>query len=76
MIYSPPLDLSLLSNKRMCIMDANGALVFKAHMAANKTFKVELNVMKHRCLGTAASREEWIWQYRLRSLDFKDLKHL
>lgn len=32
--------------------------------------------MEHRCLATAASREEWIWNYRLGHLNFRDLKDL
>lgn len=54
-----------MKNKTIYVMYANGVLVLKAHMASNRTFKVDLKVMKHGCLATSASREEWIWHYRL-----------
>lgn len=41
-------------------MDANKVLVFKAPLAANRIFKVELKVMEYICLTTTASREWWI----------------
>lgn len=41
-----------MENKGMRVMDAKGALVLKAPMAAKRTFKVELKVMEHRCLAT------------------------
>src|SRR4051812_14812156 len=30
--------------------------------------------MEHKCLSTAASRDEWMWHYRLGRLNFKDMK--
>ena len=59
-----------MENKRLRIMYANEVLVLKAPMAANTTFKVEAKVMEHICLDTLASREERIWHYRLRHLNF------
>ncbi|XP_058777925.1 uncharacterized protein LOC131652155 [Vicia villosa] len=35
------------------VVDASGVLILKALMAFNRTFKVELKVLKHRCLATA-----------------------
>lgn len=32
--------------------------------------------MEHRCLATIASRDEWLWHYRLGHLNFKDINHL
>ncbi|XP_050902007.1 uncharacterized protein LOC127109385 [Lathyrus oleraceus] len=58
-----------LEDKILRILDSNGVLILKASMAANRTFKVELKVMKHRCLATAASRDEWLWHYRLDHLN-------
>lgn len=47
-----------MENKVLKVMDANGSLILKAHMAQNRTFKVELKVMEHKYLATSASREE------------------
>jgi transposase InsO family protein len=33
-------------------------------------------VLEHRCLATAASKDEWIWHYRLGHLNFKDMCNL
>ena len=32
--------------------------------------------MEHKCIDTAANREEWTWHYHLGHLNFKDLKDL
>ena len=42
-------------------------------MDANRTFKIELKVMEHKFLATTASRDEWLWHYRLGHLNFRDL---
>src|SRR4051812_42084549 len=65
-----------LEDKILRFVDASGVLILKAPMATNRTFKVELKVLEHRCLATAASREEWLWHYRLGHLNFCDLKAL
>lgn len=62
-----------MEDKALRIMVKNRVLVLKAHMAAYRTFKVEFKVMGHSCLITMASREEWIWHYRLGHLNFRDL---
>lgn len=49
-----------MENKALCVIDANKVLVIKAHMDLNRTFKIELKVIKHRCLTIATSKEEWI----------------
>ncbi|XP_058726935.1 uncharacterized protein LOC131598338 [Vicia villosa] len=65
-----------LEDKILRVIDASGVLILKAPMATNRTFKVELKVLEHRFLATAASREEWLWHYRLCHLNFRDLKAL
>ncbi|XP_058784690.1 uncharacterized protein LOC131659529 [Vicia villosa] len=65
-----------LEDKILRVVDASGVLILKAPMATNRTFKVELKVLEHRCLATAASREEWLWHYCLGHLNFRDLKAL
>jgi hypothetical protein len=44
-----------LENKMMRVHDSKGKLILKALMSKNSTFKIELNVMEHRCLATAVS---------------------
>lgn len=57
-----------------CVTDAHTFLVLKNPM--NKTFKVELKVMEHRCLATTTSIEEWICHHRLDHLNLRDLNVL
>lgn len=59
-----------MENKELRVMDANGVMVLNVHIDPSITFNVDLKVMKHRCLATIASREEWIWHYRLGHLNF------
>ncbi|XP_058742106.1 uncharacterized protein LOC131614553 [Vicia villosa] len=75
MLYTPAIKCNLLSigqlldkgykirleDKILRVVDASGVLILKAPMASNMTFKVELKVLEHRCLATAASREELIY---------------
>nr|XP_004516686.1 uncharacterized protein LOC101512199 [Cicer arietinum] len=84
MLYIPGIKCNLLSigqllernymirmeNKVLRVLDQNGVLILKAPMAANRTFKIELEIMEHRCLATATSRDEWLWHYRLGHLNF------
>lgn len=65
-----------MENKALRVMEANGVLILKYSMASNKTFKVELKVTEHRRLAIVASQEEWIWNYRFRCLNFRDLNAL
>lgn len=46
-----------MENNALHVMDANGVLILKDFMAPNRTFKVELKVMEHRCITKMASRE-------------------
>ncbi|XP_050919064.1 uncharacterized protein LOC127136560 [Lathyrus oleraceus] len=65
-----------IENKALHVMNANGVLILKASMVSNRTFKVELKLIEHTYLATTASREEWIWLYRLEHLNFRDLNTL
>ncbi|XP_073221577.1 uncharacterized protein [Cicer arietinum] len=47
-----------MENKVLRVLDQNGVLILKAPVAANRTFKIELEIMEHRCLTTSASRDE------------------
>lgn len=66
----------LVKDKMMGVIDSGGRLILKAPTYHNKTFKIELNVMKHKFLATATSIYESIWQYRLGHLNFKDIRNL
>jgi hypothetical protein len=63
----------VMENKLLNVFDTKGNLLMKAQMSKNRTFKIELNVMNHKCLMTASSREEWLWHYRMGHLNFRDL---
>lgn len=65
-----------MENKALSIMYVNMVLILKAHIAANRTFKVELKVMGHKCLATTTSQKEWIWNYNLGHINFRDLNAL
>src|SRR3954463_9149709 len=65
-----------IEDKMMRVVYASGRLILKAPMSQNRTFKIELNMMEHECLATAASRDEWIWHYRLGHLNFNDIREL
>ena len=86
-LYIPGMKINLLSigqlveknykmsikDKMMRVVDANEILNLKALMSHNRTFKIELNMMEHKCLMTAARRHECIWHYRLGHINFKDI---
>lgn len=61
----------LIKDKMVRVLDSDGRLILKAPMSQNRTFKIELNVMKHKCLATAASRDEWLWHSRLGHLNLR-----
>ncbi|GAU43423.1 hypothetical protein TSUD_334860 [Trifolium subterraneum] len=63
----------VMEHKLLNVFDTNGNLLLKAPMSKNRTFQIELNVMDHKCLMTAYSRNEWLWHYRMGHLNFKDL---
>ncbi|GAU47720.1 hypothetical protein TSUD_285070 [Trifolium subterraneum] len=63
----------VMEHKLLNVFDTNGNLLLKAPMSKNRTFQIELNVMDHKCLMTAYSRDEWLWHYRMGHLNFKDL---
>lgn len=48
----------LIEYKMMRIHNSSGRLILKAYMSQNKTFKIELDMLEHKCLATTASRDE------------------
>lgn len=65
-----------MENKEMKVYDGEKRLIIKTPLASNRTFKVGIQVMEHKCLAAAISQEEWIWHYRFGHLNFKDLRML
>lgn len=66
----------VIEDKLMRVTNSNGRIILKASMSQNRTFKIELNVLEHRCLATATSTDEWLWHYRLGHLNFKEMCNL
>lgn len=65
-----------MENNEMRVYDGEKRLIIKAPLARNRTLKVGIQVMEHKCVATAISQEEWIWHYRFGHLNFKDLSML
>lgn len=65
-----------MENKEMKVFDADNRLLLKAPLAKNRTFKVGIQIMEHKCFATAVSKEEWTWHYRFGHLNFQDLSLL
>lgn len=65
-----------MESKTLWVMNVKKVLFLKPHMYPNRTFKVELKVMEHRCISTIASREKWVWHNRFRHLNFLCLNAL
>jgi transposase InsO family protein len=66
----------VIEDKMMKLYDSNGKLILKVQMSSNRTFKIELDIMEHRCLDTSENRSEWLWHYRLGHLNFRDLNQM
>lgn len=60
----------------MRVLDLSGKVILKAPMSQNRTFKINLDVMEHKCLATSTSKDEWLWHYKLGHLIFKDISNL
>lgn len=58
------------------VLDSSGKLIFKEPMYQNRTVKIELDMMEHKCLEIAVSKDECLWQYRLGHLTFKYISNL
>ena len=58
------------------VYDSKKGLVLMAYLSKNKTLKVGIDVIKHKCLATIVSKSEWLWHYRFRHLTFRDLNLL
>ncbi|XP_045810509.1 uncharacterized protein LOC123904949 [Trifolium pratense] len=70
-LYIPGMECNLLSigqllekdyrivmeNRLLKVYNTKGNLLLKTEMSKNRTFNIELNVLNHKCLMTASSRE-------------------
>lgn len=65
-----------IENRMMRVIDLSNRLILKAHMSRNRTFRIELDVLEHKCLAAAAGRDEWLWHYILGHLNFNDISNL
>lgn len=59
----------LIKDKMMRVIDSRNRLILKALMSQNRTFRIKLDVLEHKFLATIASIDEWLWHYRLWSLE-------
>ncbi|XP_050887204.1 uncharacterized protein LOC127092382 [Lathyrus oleraceus] len=50
----------IIEDRIMKVIDLRNRLILKTHMSHNRTFRIELDVLEHKCLATAASRDEWL----------------
>lgn len=48
----------LIEDKMMRVLNSGGRLILNTLVSHNKTLKIELNMIEHKCLETAASRDE------------------
>ena len=55
------------------VFDKVQKLVIKADLSQNKTFRIGMNILKHKCLATSENKMEWLWHHRFGHLNFKDL---
>lgn len=65
-----------MEEKVLKAYDSNKHLILKAPLAKNKIFKVGFEMLEYKCLATVVNQEEWLWHYRFRHLNFKDLTKL
>jgi hypothetical protein len=63
-----------LAYRELKIFDVENRLILKAPLSNNITFKIEINVIDHRCLASVTSTEEnWLWHHRFGHLNLKSL---
>lgn len=65
-----------MEDKMMKVYYLGGILILKELVSQNRTFKTKLDMMEHKGLATMASRDYWLWHYRLFHLNFRDIKNL
>jgi len=58
------------------VFDSEKKLITNAPLSKNRISKVAIQMMEHKCLIVAMSREEWIWHYGFGRLNFRELYEL
>lgn len=66
----------LIEDRMMRVIDSRNRLILKVAMSHNKIFRIELDMLEHKCLVTATSRDEWLWHYRFGHLNFNDTSNM
>lgn len=61
-----------MEDRVLKVFGSKKRLILKSPLSKNKTFKVGIQLMEHKCLATSISRDEWLWYYRFDHLNFKD----
>lgn len=58
----------------MNVYNSEGRMVLKASLEDNKTFKVEINTVDHKCLASTIVKDKnWIWHHMFGHLNFRGL---
>lgn len=58
----------------MKVLDDEGIFIMKASLADNKTFKIEINMVNHKChASTIVKDKNWIWHHMHGHLNFRGL---
>lgn len=66
----------VMEDGHLKIFDKERRLLLKAPFSRDTTFEVDIEVLEHRCLLSAAIILEWVWHYRFGHLNFRDLHQL
>lgn len=62
-----------MKDRMLRVYDNSERLILKAPLSKNRTFKVGIQVLEHKCMAAAECNNDWLWQYRFAHLNFKDL---
>ena len=65
-----------IEDEMMRVLGSSGKLILRSPISHNRTFKIKLNVIENMYLETATNMDEFLWNYRLDHLNFKDINNL
>lgn len=66
----------MIKDKMVRVINSSNRLILKAPMSHNRTSRIELDVLEHKCLETATRKDDWLWNCRLGHLNFNDISNL
>lgn len=66
----------IIKDRMPKVTDSRNRLILKVPISQNRSFIIELDMLEHKFLATAASRDEWLWHYKLDHLNFNDISNL